>query len=109
MTELKRYVSVYSASQEHEMLEHDTGSWVRIEDCNALNVENERLRGIITRQRRELKRLNKYLGPYWAGFRVGLKNEGECRLRGIMTAAFGHERVRAAEVAAVDASVATKR
>lgn len=71
-------------------------------DDNA--VEIARLRGIITRQRRELKRLNKYLGPYWAGFRQGLGMEAECRLRGVMNATFGHKAVREAEVAA-----ATKR
>lgn len=62
--------------------------------------EITRLRGIVTRQRRELKRLNKYLGPYWAGFSTGLNREAETRLRGIMNATFGHEAVRAAEMAA---------
>lgn len=65
-----------------------------------LELENRRLRAIITRQRRELKRLNKYLGPYWAGFNRGISTEAECRLRGVMNATFGHESVRAAELAA---------
>lgn len=56
----------------------------------------------IQNQRRELRRLNKCLGPYWSGFSRGLSLEGECRLRGIMNAAFGHERVHAAERAAAE-------
>lgn len=52
-------------------------------------------------QRKELRRLNKYLGPYWSGFRRGMALEAECKLRGIMNAAFGHEKVRAAELAAL--------
>lgn len=56
----------------------------------------------IKNQRAELKRLNKYLGPYWQGFSRGISMEAECRLRGIMNATFGHEKVRAAEVAAAD-------
>jgi hypothetical protein len=56
----------------------------------------------ISNQRRELRRLNKYLGPYWAGFNRGLGMEGECRLRGAMNAAFGHERVHAVEHAMME-------
>lgn len=56
----------------------------------------------IKNQRAELRRLNKCLGPYWQGFSRGLSMEGECRLRGIMNAAFGHQKVHAAEVAAAE-------
>lgn len=59
------------------------------------------LRRRVTRQRRELRRLNKEHGPWWAGFSVGLSREAENRLRGIMNKAFGHEKVREAELAAV--------
>lgn len=55
-------------------------------------------------QRRELRRLNKVLGPYWAGFRKGLGMEAEGKLRLTMIQAFGSEKVRAAEHAAIDAS-----
>lgn len=64
--------------------------------------EIKALRKRISNQRRELRRLNKYLGPYWAGFSHGINLEAECRLRGIMNATFGHERVRAAEMAAAE-------
>jgi len=63
-----------------------------------------KLRNKVFKQRRELRRLNRYLGPYWAGFRKGMAMEGECKLRGIMNAAFGHEKVHAAERAAIDAA-----
>ena len=64
--------------------------------------EVERLKGKTIRQRKELRRLNKFLGPYWAGFRNGASLEAECRLRGIMNATFGHAAVHAAEKAAID-------
>lgn len=54
-----------------------------------------------TLQRRELRRLNKVLGPYWGGFRKGIGMEAECRLRGAMQQAFGSDAVRAAEIAAL--------
>jgi len=57
----------------------------------------ESLRKRVQNQRRELRRLNKILGPYWAGFRRGLEFEAACALRGKMNHAFGHEKVWAAE------------
>ena len=66
-----------------------------------MTEEIDRLRNKVRNQRTELRRLNKYLGPYWAGFRKGLDIEAVCRLRGIMNDAFGHAAVRAAEVAAI--------
>jgi len=58
------------------------------------------------RQRRELQRLNKVLGPYWDGFRRGLYLEGELRLRRIMIAAFGSEAVYRAERADLERHIA---
>lgn len=58
---------------------------------------DESLRATIRRQRAELRRLNKYLGPYWAGFRRGMSIEAEHRLRGKMVAAFGRKQVFEAE------------
>lgn len=66
----------------------------------AVMAENRWLRAKLKRQRRELRRLNRELGSFWRGFSRGLSLEGECRLRGAMNAAFGHERVREAEMAA---------
>lgn len=66
--------------------------------------ECEALRNKSRNQRRELKRLNKVLSVYWPAFRRGLTMANECRLREIVNAAFGHEKVRAAEHAAIDAA-----
>jgi hypothetical protein len=66
----------------------------------AVMAENRWLRAKLKRQRRELRRLNRELASFWRGFSRGLSLEGEVRLRGIMNAAFGHERVHEAEMAA---------
>ena len=66
----------------------------------AVMAENRWLRAKLRRQRRELRRLNRELSAFWRGFSRGLSLEAECRLRGAMNAAFGHERVREAEMAA---------
>jgi hypothetical protein len=71
-------------------------------NLDAAQKDVARLNKRAANQRRELRRLNKYLGPYWAGFRRGLANEAECKLRGIMIQTFGHEKVIAAEHAAID-------
>lgn len=71
-------------------------------DKNYWQAQNAILRKRITLQRKELRRLNKTLGPFWAGFRKGLVVEEAVRLRGIMNATFGHEKVRAAEMAAIE-------
>jgi hypothetical protein len=55
------------------------------------------LRRRVKAQRAELRRLNKYLGPYWAGFRRGGEMSDAACLRGKMAKAFGWEAVRAAE------------
>ena len=60
-------------------------------------------------QRIELRRLNKCLGPYWTGFRIGIGREREVRLRGIMNETFGHKAVHAAEHAAIDATRAKEK
>ena len=68
-------------------------------------AEVYRLRKRANNQRTELRRLNKYLGPYWAGFRRGADFEAACKLRGIMNETFGHDKVRAAEHAAIDRAI----
>jgi regulator of replication initiation timing len=77
----------------------------------SLIVENERLELEIinlrlrcANQRRELRRLNKQGQPWWKGFASGLRTADEARLRGIMNKAFGWERVREAELAALNAA-----
>jgi hypothetical protein len=73
----------------------------------ALSQQSERIAELERRcqnQRTELRRLNKCLGPYWRGFNRGLSLEAVCNLRGVMNKAFGHEAVRAAEHAAIDAA-----
>lgn len=55
------------------------------------------LRQRVKAQRKELKRLNKYLGPYWAGFNAGIASERETALRRKMINAFGHAAVYEAE------------
>ena len=85
--------------ESREELEADRMGWIVLHA--KLKSENEQLRKRVTTQRRELRRLNKYLGPYWAGFSRGLGMAAEARLRAIMNAAFGHERVRAAELSAI--------
>ncbi len=59
--------------------------------------ELEALRKRVKLQRAELRRLNKCLGPYWAGFRRGIDKDRETTLRGKMIDAFGHEAVFKAE------------
>lgn len=59
--------------------------------------ELEQLRRRVTAQRRELRRLNKYLGPYWEGFCRGLEAKEAMTLRGKMIKAFGQPAVWAAE------------
>lgn len=71
----------------------------RTDTLDAKRLEKMRLK--LSNQRRELRRLNKYLGPYWSGFNKGMGMEAECRLRGIMNKTFGHVAVHAAEVAAI--------
>jgi hypothetical protein len=56
------------------------------------------------RQRRELRRLNKFLGPFWRGLAKGDDLAAETKLRRAMNAAFGRAAVRAAEIAAIDAA-----
>ena len=55
------------------------------------------LRRRVKAQRAELRRLNKVLGPYWAGFRRGLDVDSTKELRVRMFAAFGVEPVQRAE------------
>ena len=55
------------------------------------------LRHRVKAQRAELRRLNKYLGPYWAGFRYGCDMSDAARLRGKLISAFGYEAVHKAE------------
>ena len=59
--------------------------------------ELEALRKRVKLQRAELRRLNKTLGPYWAGFKAGMYGAKEAALRGKMIDAFGHEAVFKAE------------
>ena len=59
--------------------------------------ELEALRKRVKLQRAELRRLNKTLGPYWAGFKTGMYAEKESALRSKMIDAFGHEAVFKAE------------
>jgi hypothetical protein len=89
-----RLPEIHAARREYESLRSRLA---------APEADAKRWKAKALRQRAELRRLNKYLGPYWAGFRTGLRMEGECRLRGIMNDAFGHARVYAAEHAAIDA------
>ena len=60
-------------------------------------TELEQLRKRVIAQRRELRRLNKYLRPYWEGFHHGLGAREIVALRGKMIKAFGHPAVWAAE------------
>ena len=85
------------AELEH-MLRHKT-EVIEYRDLYIAELEKKK-----NNQRTELRRLNKYLGPYWSGFRQGITREGEVRLRGIMNAAFGRQAVRAAEHNAIDAA-----
>ena len=73
----------------------------------AVMAENRWLRAKLKRQRRELRRLNRELAAFWRGFSRGLSLEAECRLRGAMNAAFGHERVREAEMLAASKRAAS--
>ena len=62
-------------------------------------VEDEllRLRKKVKLQRAELRRLNKYLGPYWAGFSRGCQVSDAAVLRGKLAKVFGWQAVREAE------------
>ena len=55
------------------------------------------LRRRVKAQRAELRRLNKYLGPYSAGFRRGGEISDAACLRGKMAKVFGWDAVREAE------------
>lgn len=71
-----------------------------LEETKIAQADLEELKALRLRvkaQRKELRRLNKTLGPYWAGFRRGLYVDDACRLRAKMIAAFGPEAVREAE------------
>jgi hypothetical protein len=70
-------------------------------ECILMAQELGRLRKRVVNQRRELRRMNKQIQPYWKGFVTGLHYEGEIRLRGIMNKAFGWQKVREAELAAI--------
>lgn len=59
--------------------------------------ELESLRKRVKAQRAELRRLNKTLGPYWAGFRSGLHYDSAKDVRVKMFATFGVEAVQKAE------------
>ncbi len=61
--------------------------------------ELARLRQRVKAQRAELRRLNKTLGPYWAGFRSGLHYDSAKDVRIKMFAAFGVPAVQKAEKA----------
>jgi hypothetical protein len=74
-------------------------------EVSELRVQNANIRKRLTNQRRELKRLNRQSRPYWLGFETGLKFSDATRLRGIMNATFGYEKVRAAELDAVHHSL----
>ena len=71
-----------------------TAAWIW---RNAVATERERLGKKARRQRTELRRLNKMLGPFWAGVRYGTSFEHATALRVKMIAAFGHPAVFAAE------------
>ena len=60
-------------------------------------TELEQLRRRVTAQRRELRRLNKHLKPYWEGFYRGLGLTETYTLRSKMIKAFGSQAVFAAE------------
>ena len=60
-------------------------------------VELEKLRKRCKNQRAELKRLNKYLAPYWAGFRRGIDFELSKTIRIAMFKEFGQPAVFRAE------------
>ena len=62
-----------------------------------LTFELENLRRRVAAQRRELRRLNKYLGPYWEGFHRGLSAKENVTLRSKMIKAFGSQAVSEAE------------
>jgi hypothetical protein len=69
-----------------------------------LEAELATARAKTHRQRRELRRLNKVLGPLWRGLAKGDDMAAETKLRLAMNAAFGRAAVRAAEIAAIDAA-----
>lgn len=50
-----------------------------------------------SRQRRELRRLNAYMRPYWSGFRAAIKREPYSQLRRALAEKFGWEQLQAAE------------
>ena len=64
---------------------------------NDNSIELLTLRRRVKAQRAELRRLNKYLGPYWAGFRHGGEMSDAACLRGKLAKAFGWAAVRKAE------------
>ena len=70
----------------------------------ALREEAERHKKFANARRKELRRLNKYLGPYWVGFTKGMHAQAEMKLRSTMIQTFGWDKVHAAEVAAIDAA-----
>jgi len=60
-------------------------------------TELDKLRERCKNQRTELRRLNKYLGPYWAGFRRGIDFELSKEIRIAMFKEFGQPAVFRAE------------
>lgn len=69
----------------------------------SLQAEVNKLRQRVWLQRRELRRLNKVLPYYWAGFNAGTGQNDCVELRKVMFARFGHDAVLEAEHKAIRA------
>lgn len=63
----------------------------------AFETQVKTLKKRLKEQRKELRRLNRYVEIYWHGFRRGMEVSDTCELRGKMIKAFGNDAVRKAE------------